>query len=127
MRAPVRSTRLASGVFLLVVLSAPSLFAEDGASLYKQLCASCHDAGTERAPSRDVLLSMSAERVLAALENGPMISMASGRTGTERRALAEFVAGKSFSQAIGTTPSPQAMCRTTPRLASNMLSGAHWN
>src|SRR5204863_7486989 len=96
-------------VFLaLCASSAASASADDGPSLYKQLCASCHDAGTERAPAREALQAMTAERVLAALESGPMLSMASGRTGTERRALAEFVAGKPFSQQASMTPSPQA-------------------
>jgi polyvinyl alcohol dehydrogenase (cytochrome) len=127
MRAAVRSIRFAPGALVFAMLAAPPLFAEDGASLYKQLCASCHDTGENRAPTRDVLLSMSAERVLAALENGPMISMAAGRTGTERRDLAEFVAGKSFSQALDTVPSAQAMCRPGSRVPSNMLAGPRWN
>jgi len=49
---------------------------------------------------------MTPERVLSAMESGPMISMASGRTGAERRDLAEFLTGKSFAQAQSTTPSP---------------------
>jgi cytochrome c553 len=67
--------------------------ADDGPTLYKQLCASCHEAGTDRAPSRDALRAMTAERVLTAMESGPMLSMAAGRTGVERRAIAEFVTG----------------------------------
>ena len=107
--------------------SAGPLFADDGPSLYKQLCASCHDAGTERAPNRETLQAMSPERVLTAMESGPMLSMASGRTGTERRALAEFVTGKSFAQAVSTTPSPQAMCRATAGGSVNPLAGPLWN
>lgn len=107
--------------------SAATAFAEDGASLYKQLCASCHDSGTDRAPARDALLAMSAERVLAAMETGPMLSMAAGRTGTERRALAEFVAAKPFSQALSTTPSAQAMCRASDGGPANRLAGPLWN
>src|SRR5262245_54104573 len=101
--------RVVFGLALFACSAAP-LSADDGPSLYKQLCASCHDTGTDRAPARDALAAMSAERVLAALETGPMLSMAAGRTGTERRALAEFVAGKPFSQAASMTPAPQAMC-----------------
>ena len=40
-----------------------------------------------------------------------MLSMAAGRTGVERRAIAEYVTGKPFAQAFSTTPSPQAMCK----------------
>ena len=127
MRNRLRSISRAIGCLALCVSSAGPLFADDGPSLYKQLCASCHDAGTERAPNREALLAMSPERVLSALESGPMLSMASGRTGTERRALAEFVAGKSFAQAVSTTPSPQAMCRATAGGPANLLAGPLWN
>ena len=70
---------------------------------------------------------MSPERVLAALESGPMLSMASNRTGVERRAIAEFVTGKSFAQALSTTPSPQAMCRATEGGFADPLAGPRWN
>ena len=43
---------------------------------------------------------MTPERVLAALEAGAMLSMASGRTGAERRAIAEFVTGKTFAGSV---------------------------
>jgi polyvinyl alcohol dehydrogenase (cytochrome) len=112
---------------VLTVLSAGPLFADDGPSLYRQLCASCHDAGTERAPNREALQAMSPERVLSALESGVMLSMASGRTGTERRDIAEFVTGKSFAQALSTRPSPQAMCRAPVGGAANPLAGPLWN
>ena len=111
----------------MLLASAGPLFADDGPYLYKQLCASCHDTGTERAPGCDVWQAMSAERVLAALENGPMLSMASGRTGVERRELAQFVAGKAFAQALSSTPSPQAMCPATSGASANPLAGRSWN
>jgi polyvinyl alcohol dehydrogenase (cytochrome) len=70
---------------------------------------------------------MSPERVLAALETGAMISMAAARTAAERRAVAEFVTGKSFGQALDTRPSPQAMCAATAGRYSNPLAGPLWN
>src|SRR5258706_9477153 len=99
-----------AGSLVLLFLSAPLSSADDGPTLYKQICASCHEAGIERAPNRQALRAMSPERVLAALETGPMISMTSARTAVERRAIAEFVTGKPFGQALTTTPSPQSMC-----------------
>jgi len=127
MRDRFRLIRLTIGCVTLCFSSAVPLFADDGPSLYTQLCASCHDAGTERAPNRETLRAMTPERVLSALESGPMLSMASGRTGTERRALAEFVAGKPFSQAISTTPSAQAMCRAATGGPAHLLAGPLWN
>ena len=53
---------------LLVATLALPLFhawpvaAQDGAALYVRDCAACHDAGVDRAPSREALRSMTAER-----------------------------------------------------------------
>src|SRR5713101_6405423 len=100
-----------AGSVALLVLSAGLLFAEEaGGTLYKQICAACHDTGIERAPNRDALRAMTPERVLAALETGAMISITSGRTAVERRAVAEFVTSKPFGRPLATTPSPQSMC-----------------
>ena len=127
MRSRLRSIRYTVGCMVFLFSSSGPIFAEDGPTLYKQLCASCHETGTDRAPSRDALRAMSPERVLAALERGAMLSMAAGRTGVERRAIAEFVTGKSFAQALSTTPSPQAMCRGTRGGFANPLAGPIWN
>src|SRR5499426_407491 len=111
-------------LFLLVPRLAA---AQDAASLYQQSCASCHDTGANRAPTRDTLRLMQPERALAALEGGAMTSMANRRTPAERRALAEFVTGKSFAQPLDTTPSAKAMCAGASPAFSNPLDGAPWN
>src|SRR5436190_11280888 len=98
---------------LLIVLlfaTASTAAAQDASMLYQQSCASCHDTGLNRAPTRDTLRQMQPERVLAALEGGAMTSMANRRSPAERRALAEFVSGKSFAQPLDTRPSAKAMC-----------------
>ncbi len=97
-------------IALWCVVTAGFLSAQDGSTLYDRTCASCHNGGNDRAPSRDALRSMSADRVLAAMETGPMISMAVRLTTADRRAIAEFVSGKAIGQALVTTPSTKAMC-----------------
>ncbi len=67
---------------------------------------------------------MSADRVLAAMETGPMISMAIRLTTAERRALAEFVSGKPIGQPLVTTPPARAMCAASE--ASFTLAGSMW-
>jgi polyvinyl alcohol dehydrogenase (cytochrome) len=123
MRTTLRSSILST---ILLAIAFPAA-ADDGPTMYKQLCASCHDTGAARAPTRDVLQAMTPERVLTAMESGPMLSMASGRTGVERRAIAEFVTGKKFSEAFSTKPSPQAMCRAVAGEFANPLTGPAWN
>ena len=66
--------------------------------------------GVNRAPDMDALRAMSADRVLAAMETGPMISMATGRSAAERRAIAEAVTGKKLRNTLDITPLPKAMC-----------------
>jgi polyvinyl alcohol dehydrogenase (cytochrome) len=108
-------------VACIVFLSRSALLsAQDGAGMYKSLCASCHD-------TRKDLQRMSPERVLAAMETGSMISMASGRTTTDRRAIAQFITGKSFARPLVTAPSRQAMCPANTGDFTNPLTGSLWN
>ena len=115
--------RTSAVVLLLALTSAGTAAAQapapapapDGAELYKRACAQCHDAGVGRAPNREQFRAMLPDRVLSAMETGSMVTMANGRSAAERRAIAEFVTGKTFATALSTTPSPRAMC--TPRNA----------
>jgi polyvinyl alcohol dehydrogenase (cytochrome) len=123
-------TRLISSVVagvVLVLLSAGLVHAQDpdGAALYAQACATCHDTGANRAPSRDAFLAMPPERVLSAMETGSMITMALNRTGAERHAIAEFVTGKTLGSAPPTTPSAAAMC--TAAAPFNASAGPRWD
>ena len=112
---------------IVLFLTVGTLAAQDAAAIYQQACASCHDDGVNRAPTRDTLRLMQPERVLAALETGAMISMANRRSPADRRALAEFVTGKSFAQPLDTKPPAKAMCAGAPGGFANPLAGAMWN
>jgi polyvinyl alcohol dehydrogenase (cytochrome) len=61
------------------------------------------------------------------MENGPMISMAAFLAGTERRAIAEFVTGKSFGRALDTTPPPEAMCAKKAGTPKGPAAVAAWS
>lgn len=118
--------RCAATAVLLASL-ANLLPGEDAASIYKKSCAPCHDAGADHAPSHEALHAMSAERVLAAMESGPMISMANRRSAADRRALAEFITGKSLARPVETTPSAAAMCKEPAPDFGDPSSGPLWN
>jgi polyvinyl alcohol dehydrogenase (cytochrome) len=121
-----KTIRCAVGILSLILI-AGAVSAQDGPAVYRAACASCHDAGLQRAPNRAALELMSPERVLTSLESGSMVSMTAARSATERRAVAEFVTGKSFQRALVTRPSPQAMCSAAASGADSVLSGPAWN
>lgn len=98
--------------------------AQDGAALYKQRCAGCHDTGANRAPAASALKQMSPETVNSALVNGSMMMVGMGLTSSEIRALATHVTGKNFGG--GAIPQ-RAHCSATTPLPANPLSGPHWN
>jgi polyvinyl alcohol dehydrogenase (cytochrome) len=98
---------------LALLLTVPAgVFAQDpdGAALYTRSCGTCHDTGENRAPRLDALRTLTAERVLASMETGTMVTMALGRTAVERRAIAEFLSGKRFGTPLVTLPAASAMC-----------------
>ncbi|HWF07180.1 MAG TPA: cytochrome c, partial [Bryobacteraceae bacterium] len=114
---------------LLCALFLPALlFGQTGTgeSMYKASCAQCHDAGVGRAPQRDALRLMSPERVLAAMETGPMVTMGMRWPAEGRRAIAEFVTGKTFGSALNTEPSPHAMCSPGAKSDFNPAAGPAW-
>src|SRR5499427_4064584 len=115
----------ASCVVVLFLIGTP-VSGQDGPSVYRAACASCHDAGIDKAPARAALMAMTPERVLASLESGSMISMTAARSASERRAVAEFVTGKSFKQPLVTRPAPQSMC-TQQSAPANPLAAPAWN
>jgi polyvinyl alcohol dehydrogenase (cytochrome) len=106
--------RLTRILLLVSSVVSTAALAQDGAAIYQDRCATCHDGGLDRAPSRASLAALTADRVLAAMETGSMISMASSRSAADRRAIAEFITGKKVTGVIPDLPLPQAMCPAGP-------------
>ena len=81
-----------SGI-LILSCCLPAAAQQEGAALYAQHCAQCHDATNAliRAPSRSAIQAMSFEHVLGTLTAGSMASIVRDRTRDERRAIASFV------------------------------------
>jgi polyvinyl alcohol dehydrogenase (cytochrome) len=61
------------------------------------------------------------------MESGPMISMANRRSAADRRAIAEFITGKSFEHPLDTSPAPAAMCTGPVPEFTNPTGGPLWN
>ena len=87
---------------VLVAWIAPVIFAADpdGAALYREKCAVCHDAPSQsRAPAASALRVMSAENVVSALETGLMKEQGATLSLPEKRALAAFLTTKASASA----------------------------
>ena len=74
-----------------VLICASFLSAQDGAALYEQHCAACHDQISRTIPPRSALQKMSARRILRALDFGLMASIGNPLQRGEREAIASFL------------------------------------
>jgi polyvinyl alcohol dehydrogenase (cytochrome) len=67
----------------------------DGAALFRQSCASCHNGSAEsRAPAPEALRLRAPQAIVESLVTGAMRSQGARLSGAERRAVAEFLTGK---------------------------------
>lgn len=129
-----KSVRKAASGIVLVVLAGSWAAAQtppvksQGSDVYMQRCAACHDAGIDRAPKIDSLREMTPQAVLAALESGAMVQMATGLSSEQRHAVSEFVAGKTFAATkdLGTAPT-QGLCPGAPVPFTISPNGPMWD
>jgi polyvinyl alcohol dehydrogenase (cytochrome) len=107
-------------VALLVLPCLLTAAAPDGGDIYKTHCASCHDAGIPRIPTRDALKTFSPETVNRALVSGAMRFQGSDLSLAERHSVAEFVTGKKFEAEMAAKGSCAASAPGKP-------IGGEWN
>lgn len=94
--------------------------AGNGAALYTQRCQSCHEGGAvARAPSRDVISALSADRIVEALESGTMRVQGEVLTPDERRAIASYLTAAS-------APAAPAVVRACAMAAPLRTGTADW-
>jgi polyvinyl alcohol dehydrogenase (cytochrome) len=91
-------------VFAAVVLTIHLAADVKPADLYQQHCAACHaNPGATRAPALTVMRQMSPENILNALDNGLMKQQAVSVAAANRRAIAEWIAGRMIGGSTATT------------------------
>ena len=97
----------------------------DGAALYAQRCAACHDNPTDRIPPKRIIAMMQpSEDVIRTLTSGIMREKAAGLGPDQIRAIAVFITGKQPGAVSG--PDPQAnMCPDKP--SQIRLDAPQWN
>jgi cytochrome c553 len=72
----------------------PPAQSPEGAALYQQKCAMCHETTMNRVPPRFLIARRSAEDVIQTLTTGSMKTQATGLTADQIRQLAIFLTGK---------------------------------
>ena len=77
---------------LWLLLTACAACAQDGAEIYQNRCARCHDMPAERVPPVAALRQMSSDTILRALNDGPMKMQARSLSAAERSAVALYLA-----------------------------------
>jgi polyvinyl alcohol dehydrogenase (cytochrome) len=114
---------------LLWSIFVPAFAQQNGAVLYAQYCAQCHDSGDRqgRAPGRNAMQTMAFEHVLATITSGSMASIAGERTDDERKAIAAFVTGKTSTDQAATTAGAIGDCAHGPRSFAGALDRPRWN
>lgn len=112
--------------------------APDGAALYQTRCASCHDKGDERTPTREILSKNPPSFIMLSLKIGAMAPMAAGLSDDEMLAIARHVskapasAGNDidpkaiWGDGVEGTPLDAPQCAAPPRPVD--LAAEHqWN
>jgi polyvinyl alcohol dehydrogenase (cytochrome) len=97
----------------------------DGAALYKERCATCHDnpQGQLRMPKREEIAARTPEAVMTAMFAGTMLTQAAGLTQDEGSAIALYLTGKAF----GTVSETMAGQCTAPPKKFAPDAKADWN
>jgi polyvinyl alcohol dehydrogenase (cytochrome) len=95
----------------------------DGAAAFNRACASCHKDGQTTAPTPLVLRQLTPEGILNAITQGRMQVQGSTLSEAERRAVAEFVAGRPLATATTALPNT---CTTSPAMADAATTPG-WN
>ena len=101
---------------------------ESGFATFQTQCAQCHgNPNVDRAPTPSALREMTPEKIYEALSTGVMQQQSSALTDPQKKALAEFMAGRPIGSAkSGAAENMGFQCRTNPPM-SDPARGPAWN
>jgi polyvinyl alcohol dehydrogenase (cytochrome) len=117
---------LFAGILFVIGLACPASRAQapDGAAIFHQKCAMCHDNPSGRIPSHEMLSSLPPDTVIFDLTFGVMQPQGLGLSANEIAAIAAFLTGKSSDP--GAQPNPEANRCAGPGPEIG-LEGSLWN
>ncbi len=110
------------GLTIMIALSSVAALGQDGAAIYKQRCAMCHDAPVGRVPPVSALRAMDAAAISRSLETGPMQTQAAGLTANERQALVAYLAAPKSNA----TAAHDFSCQGSAAAATNAPRWSSW-
>ena len=112
---------------IILVLSTQVLSAQDGAAIYKERCASCHDAPEGRVPALSAIKAMSGEAIFLALTSGAMRTQAQGLSTPQIFALIGYIAPAGTANA----PSLERTCKGDSAISTaafrTSMNAPRWN
>lgn len=113
-------------VCLLALITA-TLQAQDGAAIYKERCASCHDHPAPRIPSLNTIKAMSGNAIYMALTHGVMQTQAAGLSSAQIFALIRYLTPATADQTAG--PALSRTCSVQPpfRIGANIPEWNGWS
>jgi polyvinyl alcohol dehydrogenase (cytochrome) len=123
--------KLAVSVVTVAMVGAAALPARaqapDGNAVYQKACASCHaqPAADSRAPNPEALGQFAPESILTALTTGNMFRQGNDLSAAERKAVAEFLAGRALGSP--TPLSTVGRCTTAAPPMTDPAKGSSWN
>lgn len=85
-------------------MTAPSEGSNRGAIVYANVCAACHDRGVGHAPPGFMLRIMTPETIYRVLTAGPMRVQAQDVPDSDKKAVAEYLAGTKLGENVKRTP-----------------------
>jgi polyvinyl alcohol dehydrogenase (cytochrome) len=118
------------GLLALMILAVGSCYSvssaqtPDGAAIFHQKCAMCHDNPSGRIPSHEMLSSLPPDTIIFDLTFGVMQPQGLGLSADEIAAVATFLTGK--SSAPGAPPQPDVNLCAAPA-SPIRLEGSLWN
>jgi len=113
---------------MLLVLSTQALFAQqEGATIYKERCASCHDAPEGRVPSITAIKAMTGEAIFVALTNGAMRTQAQGLSTPQIFALIGYIAPTGAASAPAMTRTCKGDSSISAAAFKSAMNAPRWN
>ncbi len=122
---------LAFGLAVSVVTSrawaAAPMVGADGAKVYEQRCAQCHNGQVARAPKMEFLKIRTPEEIVDSLENGVMKFIGLAMADADRKSVAEFLAGKPLGGETVLKDTASNLCPQAPGEFAPSDKDPQWN